>query len=95
MEQLINDDGVAVLKSDLTNLIAGQSLCISGRDFKKLTGDEITDFGSEGRFMMGNLAEGANCTIDTTDGTAIFTKRPAACVWPRSPDRGPVGNSTR
>jgi hypothetical protein len=93
MEQFINPDNVVALKSDLINLIAGQSLCISAGDFKKLTGDEITEFGSEGRFMMGNLAEGANCTIDTTDGIAIFTKKPVASVWPRSPDRGPVGTS--
>jgi hypothetical protein len=95
MERFINHDSLAVLKSDLINLIAGQSLCISGGDFKKLTGDEITEFASGGRFMMANLAESANCIIDTTDGIAIFTKRPAACVWPRSPDSRPVGNSSR
>jgi hypothetical protein len=95
MEQFINPGNVVALKSDLINLIAGQSLCISRGSFKRLTGDEITEFGSEGRFMLGNLAESANCTIDTTDGIAIFTKKPVACVWPRLPDRGPVGNPIR
>jgi hypothetical protein len=74
MERFINHDSLAVLRSDLIDLIAGQSICISGGDFKKLTGDEITEFASGGRFMMGNLAESANCIIDTTDGIAIFTK---------------------
>jgi hypothetical protein len=66
------------------NLIAEQSVYISDVDFKKLTGHEITEFGSEGRLMMGNLAAATNCTIDTTSGTAVFTRRPArptAGVW--------------
>jgi hypothetical protein len=44
---------------------------------------------------MGNLAESANCIIDTAGGLAIFTKKPVACVLPRSPDSRPVGNSSR
>ena len=95
MERFINHDSLAVLRSDLIDLIAGQSICISGGDFKKLTGDEITEFASGGRFMMGNLAESANCIIDTAGGLAIFTKKPVACVLPRSPDSRPVGNSSR
>ena len=34
--------------------------------------------------MMGNLAAATNCTIDTTSGAAVFTKRPTrptAGVW--------------
>ena len=95
MEQFINPDSIVALNSELINLVPGQSVCISANDFKKLTGDEITEFANGGRFMMANLAESANCIIDTTDGIAIFTKRPAACVWPRSPDSRPVGNSSR
>jgi hypothetical protein len=95
MERFINPDSIVALKSDLINLIPGESVCISGSDFKKLTGDEISDFASDGRFMMGNLAESANCTIDTADGFATFTKKPVARVLPRSPDSRPVGNSSR
>src|ERR1700721_2350563 len=85
MEQFINPDSIVALKSDLINLIPGQSVCISGTVFKKLTGDEITEFASDGRFMMGNLA--ANCIIDTAGGLGIFIKKPVAgvCVFPRSP----------
>jgi hypothetical protein len=95
MEQFINPDSIVALKSDLINLIPGQSVCISGTVFKKLTGDEITEFASDGRFMMGNLAGSANCIIDTAGGLAIFTKKPVACVLPRSPYSRPVGNSSR
>jgi hypothetical protein len=95
MEQFINPDSIVALKSDLINLIPGESVCISGSDFKKLTGDEITEFASDGRFMMGNLAESANCIIYTAGGLAIFSRKPVACVLPRSPDSRPVGNSTR
>ena len=93
MEQFINPDSFVALKSELINLVPGQSVCISANDFKKLTGDEISDFASDGRFMMGNLA--ANCIIDTAGGLAIFTKKPVACVLPRSPYSRPVGNSSR
>src|ERR1700733_12472297 len=83
MERFINHDSLAVLKSDLINLIAGQSLCISGGDFKKLTGDEITEFANGGRFMMANLAESANCIIDTTDWHSdLHKKAGGGCVAP-------------
>jgi hypothetical protein len=67
------------------DLIAGQTVCISAAEFRTLTGDEITKLASEGRLMMGNLSARANCTIETTDCAAIFTKnpaRPASGVWP-------------
>ena len=95
MERFISPDSIVALKSELINLVPGQSVCISANDFKKLTGDEISDFASDGRFMMGNLAESANCIIDTAGGLAIFTKKPVACVLPRSPDSRSVGNSSR
>jgi hypothetical protein len=82
MEQFINPDSIVALKSELINLVPGQSVCISANDFKKLTGDEISDFASDGRFMMGNLAESANCIIDTAGGLAIFTKRACCLVRP-------------
>jgi hypothetical protein len=84
MTELLSPDILELLGNALANLIADQTVYISDIDFKKLTGDEITEFGSEGRLMMGNLAAATNCTIDTTGGTAIFTKRqarPTAGVW--------------
>jgi hypothetical protein len=83
MAELISPDNRESLEHILLNLIAEQTVYISDVDFKKLTGHEITEFGSEGR-LMGNLAAATNCTIDTTSGTAVFTKRPArptAGVW--------------
>jgi hypothetical protein len=86
MARIISPDSIDFLKSDLNGLVAGQSICISSRDFKKLTGDDIAAFCSEGRLMVGNLAASSNCTIDTTSGTALFTKNPARPtdgVWTR------------
>jgi hypothetical protein len=79
MTELLSPDSLELLENALANLIADQTVYISDIDFKKLTGDEITEFGSEGRLMMGNLAAATNCTIDTTGGTAIFTKRQQEC----------------
>jgi hypothetical protein len=84
MADLISLDSVESLRSALINLIAGQAVSISSGDFRKLSGDDINAFCSEGRLMMGNLAAAANCTIDTTGGTAVFTKnpaRPTAGIW--------------
>jgi hypothetical protein len=66
MTELLSPDSLELLENALANLIADQTVYISDIDFKKLTGDEITEFGSEGRLMMGNLAAATNCTIDTT-----------------------------
>jgi hypothetical protein len=87
MAELITPDSVETLQATLANLSAGQAVYISACDFVKLTGVEITEFASEGRLMMGNLAARANCTIETTDCTAVFTKhptRPVSGVWPWS-----------
>jgi hypothetical protein len=84
MADLISPDSVESLRSILINLIAGQTARISNSDFRRLSGDDINAFCSEGRLMMGNLAAAANCMIDTTSGTAVFTKnpaRPTAGVW--------------
>jgi hypothetical protein len=91
---LINPDSLEMLRSHLINLPIGQDAYISGDDFKKLTGCEITEFASEGRLMMGNLAALANCTIDTANGSAIFTKNLTsltADIAPRSPHLRPLG----
>jgi hypothetical protein len=91
MADLISPDSLETFQSSLINLIAGQTACISAADFKKLTGDEINAFCSEGRLMMGNLAASSNCTIDTTNGAAVFTKnpaRPTAGVWTSFPGVG-------
>jgi hypothetical protein len=92
MTHLISPDSLESLQSTLINLIAGQAVCISGDDFRKLTGDEITTFCSEGRLMMGNLAASSNCTTDPTSGTAVFTRKPArptAGVWTSFAGLGP------
>jgi hypothetical protein len=92
MADLISPDSFESFQSTLINLIAGQAVCISASDFRNLTGDEIATFCSEGRLMMGNLAASSNCTIDTTNGTAVFTKnptRPTAGVWASFPGVGP------
>jgi hypothetical protein len=84
MADHISPDSLESLKTALINAIADQVICITGDDFRRLTGDEIGAFCSEGRLMMGNLAAAANCTIDTSTGTAVFTKnpaRPTAGVW--------------
>jgi hypothetical protein len=84
MAALISPESIESLKSTLLNLAAGQTVYISDADFNTLTGDKITEFGSEGRLAMGNLSALSNCTIDTTSGTAVFTKnstRPITGVW--------------
>ncbi len=84
MAEFLNPENVKSLKSALMHLIAGESVRISASDFRKLTGDEITAFCSEGRLMMGNLAASANCQIDTTNRVAVFTKKtatPVAGIW--------------
>jgi hypothetical protein len=83
--QFITPESVEALQAALTDLIAGQTVCISAAEFRKLTGDEISMFASEGRLMIGNLSARANCTIETTDCAALFTKnpaRPTSGVWP-------------
>lgn len=76
MDRLVVDT-IEVLQSTLINLIAGQVVYITADDFETLTGDKITAFASEGRFMLGNLCARANCTIVTTTDRLIFTKNPA------------------
>ena len=49
MTELIGPDSLELLGNTLVNLIAEKSVYISDIDFKKLTGDEITEFGTEGR----------------------------------------------
>ena len=77
MADHVSPDSLESLRSTLVNLIAGQAVSITSGDFRKLSGDDINTFCSEGRLMMGNLAAASNCTIDTTSGHAVFTKNPA------------------
>ena len=72
--QIITAETLDVLGSALTGLLVGQAIYITPDDFKRLTGDDLTDFGSEGRFMFGNLSAQTNCTIATADQRLIFTK---------------------
>jgi hypothetical protein len=80
MTDLIKPENLEVLQSALMNLTAGQTASISDGDFRRLSGHEITEFCSEGRLMMGNLAAASNCSIDTANGTAVFTKNQARPV---------------
>jgi hypothetical protein len=74
--QITTPETLEVLGSALTSLPLGEAVYITAHDFKKLTGDELTDFGSEGRFIIGNLSARTNCTVVTTDERVIFTKNP-------------------
>jgi len=89
--QFITPESLEALQAALMDLTAGETVCISSAEFRKLTGEEITKFASEGRLMMGNLSARANCTIETTDCAALFIKnpaRPASGVWPSfAPDK--------
>jgi hypothetical protein len=69
-------ESLEALRSALTNLPVDASVCITAEDFKRLTGDDLADFATEGRFMIGNLSARTNCTVTTTDERAIFTKNP-------------------
>ena len=80
MAQLVTPDSVEALSTALMNLTAGQAIYISADDFKRLTGEEIAELASEGRLMIGNVAARANCTIETTNCTAVFTKNLARPV---------------
>jgi hypothetical protein len=72
--QIITPESLGALASALTSLPVGESVYVTANDFKKLTGDDLTDFAAEGRFMIGNLSARTNCTIVTTDDLVIFTK---------------------
>jgi hypothetical protein len=74
--QIITPDTLEALGSALTNLPVGETVYITANDFKRLTGDDLTGFVTEGRFMIGNLSARTNCTIVTTDERVIFTKDP-------------------
>jgi hypothetical protein len=88
--QLITPDSVEALGTVLINLSVGQSVYINADDFKKLTGDDISEFASEGRLMMGNLSARTNCRIETTDSRAVFTKNPERISAPLSLISGSV-----
>jgi hypothetical protein len=74
--QIITPETLEALGSALTNLLVGETVYITADDFKRLTGDALTDFAVEGRFMIGNLSARTNCTVVTTDERVIFTKNP-------------------
>ena len=69
-------DTLEALGSALTILTVGETVCIFADDFKRLTGDNLADFATEGRFMIGNLSARTNCTVATTDACVTFTKNP-------------------
>jgi hypothetical protein len=74
--QITTPETLEVTWTALTSLPVGEAVYITAHDFKRLTRDDLTDFGSEGRFMIGNLSARTNCTVVTTDERVIFTKKP-------------------
>jgi hypothetical protein len=74
--QIITPDTIEALQSTLTNLPVGETVSFTADHFKKLTGNDLTDFASEGRFMLGNLSARTDCTVLTTNACVIFTKNP-------------------
>ena len=72
--QIITPETLEALALALTSLPVGKSVYVTANDFKKLTGDDLTNFAAEGRFMIGNLSARTNCTVVTTDKLVIFTK---------------------
>ena len=72
--QIITPKTLEALALALTSLPVGKSVYVTANDFKKLTGDDLTNFAAEGRFMIGNLSARTNCTVVTTDKLVIFTK---------------------
>ena len=75
--QVITPETLEALASALTSLPVGKSVYVTANDFKKLTGDDLTNFAAEGRFMIGNIAARTNCTVVTTDKLVIFNQKPA------------------
>jgi hypothetical protein len=74
--QILTPDTIEALRSTLTNLSVGETVSFAADHFKRLTGDDLTDFASEGRFMLGNLSARTDCTVVTTSACVIFTKNP-------------------
>jgi hypothetical protein len=72
--QIITPETLGALGSALTNLPVGESVYVTANDFKKLTGDDLTNFAAEGRFMIENISARTNCTVVTTDKLVMFTK---------------------
>jgi hypothetical protein len=95
LENFVSPENLESLRSNLVNLPAGETVSISSDDFRKLSGHDISEFCSEGRLMMGNLAAASNCSIDTTTGIAVFTKnqaQPVAGVRPSFSREGSQAN---
>jgi hypothetical protein len=84
--QIVTPETLEALGSALTNLPVGESVYITASDFKKLTGDDLTNFATEGRLMIGNLSARTNCTVVTTHERVIFTKNPHLNFHPHTAD---------
>jgi hypothetical protein len=78
--QIITPDTIEALQSMLTNLRVGESVSFTADHFKKLTGNDLSDFASDGRFMIGNLSARGDCTTMTTNAFVIFTKNPYRAI---------------
>jgi hypothetical protein len=84
--QIITPETLEALASALTNLSVGESVCVTANDFKKLTGDDLTNFAAEGRLMIGNVSARTNCTIVTAGQLVIFTKNTHPNIHPHAAD---------
>jgi hypothetical protein len=84
--QIITPETLEALGSALTSLPVGETVYIMADDFKRLTGDDLTDFAVESRLMIGNLSARTNCTVVSTDERVIFTKNPHPNFRPHTAD---------
>jgi hypothetical protein len=84
--QIITPETLEALGSALRSLPVGETVYVTANDFKRLTGDDLTDFATEGRFMIGNLSARTNCTVVTTDERVVFTKNTHPNFHPHTVD---------
>jgi hypothetical protein len=78
--RIITPDTTEELRWMLTNLRVGEAVSLTADHFKKLTGNDLSDFASEGRFVVGNLSARADCTVVTTNEFVMFTKNPYRAI---------------
>lgn len=75
--QIITPKTLEALALALTSLPVGKSVYVTANDFKKLTGDDLTNFAAEGRFMIGNLSARTNLYRRDYGQARDFHQKPA------------------
>jgi hypothetical protein len=88
--QIITPENVEMLGQLLTILPVGETVYITANDFKRLTGDNLADFTTEGRLMIGNLSARTNCTVATSNDRVIFTKNSSRNNHPTISTAAPI-----